>query len=320
EHGAAANGTVSESMETVASPAGSPCPILVFIAFSGLLSPVTVLVISIGVCTAWTLFASSAHIAFFAFRSGLLSPFVTALVVRVGVLVGTGLAGFGFALFLPTNTFIVVRIAVVISGGTGLAWFGFALFLPATIFIVVRIAVALSVGTRLAFLTLLSSANTTIVIFVIGIGVVITSGGTGPAFLTFPSSTTIRVVVGIGIGAATTATSFPACRRTYLGWVILVRSRDIASTWTIIVVVRSRDILASNWIMIVVVGIGIGADTRFPACRRSTYLRRVIVRVEVRSRDIPASLRIDRAAGLHPEAHSIPRSAANRNALRTTSC
>jgi len=186
EHGAAANGTASESMEPVASPAGSPCSILVFIAFSGLLSPrtiilvftcsglpspVTVLVISIGACTAWTLFASSAHIAFFAFRSGLLSPFVSVLVVRVGVLVGTGLAGFGFALFLPATTFIVVRIAVVISGGTGLAWFGSALFLTATSFFifVIRIAVTLSVGTRLAFLTLLSSANTSFL--VVGIGI-----------------------------------------------------------------------------------------------------------------------------------------------------
>jgi len=233
EHGAAANYTVSESMGTVASPAGSAWTIILVLACSGLLSPVPVLVISVRVFTAGPPSASSTRIAFFTFCPGLLSPSDTILVVRVGVLVGTGLAGFGFALFLSATTFFIF---------------------------VVRIAIALSVGTRLAFLTFPSPANTSFVIFIIGIGVVIISGGTGPSFLTFPSSTTIRVIVGIGIGAATTATRFPACRRrTYRGWVIL-RVEE-----------RSRDILASDW--------------------------------------------IDATAGLHPEAHSIPRSAANRNAL-----
>ena len=37
--------------------------------------------------------------------------------------------------------------------------------------------------------------------------------------------------------------------------------------------------------------------------RRRTSLGWVIVRVIARARDVLASLRIDRAAGLHPDAH-----------------
>ena len=77
----------------------------------------------------------------------------------------------------------------------------------------------------------------------------------------------------------------------------LIRSSSTTTTILVVFVIRIR------LIIVIIIVIIISTLFRGPTFRSRARLGWVIFRVKARARDVLASLRIDRAAGLHLDAH-----------------